>query len=539
MVKKSLAEQIASLSKPQTDFDIEDNEFNQQHDQSGSDKDGSDEFDESDDELEKQHYVKVNKSKLRSVHDDEENQAMLQGKYKGSKVDRSALIDGEDEEEEDEEEEVSGDDDGEVSGDDGELSGDDEELSGEEDVVSDVSDVSDDDEASGKDIDNESIKRSKLKSLMNNERKHIINRLSTSTITDSIKGYQILQQHKLFDSIIDSRLKIQKAITNSNQLPINHKAMIKSNELNLITDKTPTLINESIEKTYDLLDSIFQLRSKILSQDSIITKPPAKINPKKRSLESYLTSTNNYDAIITNYSKSVLNKWSMKISNSSGSTAINSNKFKSINQSADQQVENNLNDMERLIKKTKLNRRSIKPLAFDIIKKLQDDEQKKQEQEQDAEEDDEDLKNPDLPNNLNLNSKSSNSIIELNSIFDDEDFYRILLNDLVDKKIQSTNPSNGLTIAIKLAQKLSKLNKNIDTKASKGRKLRYHIQEEISNFETPHDGWKWNDDQIDEFFASLLGQKVNMNEIEETGGNDEEESDDDLMANNDGIKLFG
>ena len=73
------------------------------------------------------------------------------------------------------------------------------------------------------------------------------------------------------------------------------------------------------------------------------------------------------------------------------------------------------------------------------------------------------------------------------------------MNDLVDKKVQSSDPTTGITINLRSAQKVNKLKNNVDTKASKGRKLRYHIQEPIANFESSIGSWKWNDDQIDEF----------------------------------------
>jgi len=82
------------------------------------------------------------------------------------------------------------------------------------------------------------------------------------------------------------------------------------------------------------------------------------------------------------------------------------------------------------------------------------------------------------------------------------------------------------------------LKNNVDTKASKGRKLRFHVQEQIANFETSTGGWKWSDDQIDEFFASLLGQKVNMNE-DEVEEDEEEFSEREIEAESNGIRLFG
>lgn len=517
MGKKSLAEQIAALSKPQTDFDIEDSEI---ADGRFSGDENDSELEQSEDELKSEHYVKVSESGLRKKN----NRIQLGGKYQGSKVSREALFDDEAEESgEDEEDEEGEDEEDDVN--------DEEEEEEEEDEEEEIEGYDSDSGASmrsnsesedDEEDQEDDIKRSKLKNLLNQERKHIVNRLSQSTTTDAIKGYSILQQHKLFDSLIDSRLKVQKALTNSNLLPMSHEAL-KSEPLS--TDKTHKLIKKSIDHCYDLLDTIANFRSKLLAKDNISTKT---INPKKRSLSAYLESAQEYDSIVNLYRSSVLTKWSAKIQNSSGSTALNSGKFKAINQSAEQQVNNNLSDMERLVKRTKLNRRQVKPLALEYYLSTVAEA---------SDESDGEPQNPDLPSEEKASSK--NQTVELDTIFDDEDFYRVLLNDLVDKKIQSQNPANGLTIALRSAQKAHKLKKNIDTKASKGRKLRYHIQDQIANFETPHSGWKWSDDQIDEFFASLLGQKVNMKEDEDDDNEEEAEGEDeDLAIESDGIKLF-
>lgn len=60
MAKKSLSEQLSQLTKPQTEFDIEDNDlrdnvFNQDSEDNSESED--------DDQLKKEHYVDVSKSK--------------------------------------------------------------------------------------------------------------------------------------------------------------------------------------------------------------------------------------------------------------------------------------------------------------------------------------------------------------------------------------------------------------------------------------------------------------------------------------------
>ncbi|KAF8271594.1 apoptosis-antagonizing transcription factor [Lactarius quietus] len=68
-------------------------------------------------------------------------------------------------------------------------------------------------------------------------------------------------------------------------------------------------------------------------------------------------------------------------------------------------------------------------------------------------------------------------------VFDDTDFYQQLLRDKKSKK-------------------------HVDTKASKGRKLRYEVHEKMQNFMVPVPlaAGGWHEAQIDELFGSLLGK---------------------------------
>jgi len=51
------------------------------------------------------------------------------------------------------------------------------------------------------------------------------------------------------------------------------------------------------------------------------------------------------------------------------------------------------------------------------------------------------------------------------------------------------------------------MKKVVETKASKGRKLRYEIHEKLQNFMVPVPvRGTWHDEQIDELFASFMGK---------------------------------
>ncbi|CAH6720841.1 protein Bfr2p [[Candida] jaroonii] len=468
-MKRSLAEELSKI-KPVTDFDIE-NEAPESDEERVVEEGGKD------------HYVAVGKSKLRTE----------MPAYGGAKVSRSELFDKEDsfsgsegsdsELNVNEGSDIEGSDSGADLSDSGADLSDSEESDEEETngILHKSDSGSEDSEANSEADSDAEVDRSKLKQLMSKERQSIGKRIAQSAVNDALKGYTVSKQNKFFDSLIEVRIKLQKSLTNANLLPVNGDFDVEED-----------LKSEVEDKCFQLLDNLLTLRARFLE-----TEPKAI---KKRKLSSYSDATQTLDNQLNKERSIILNKWSNKVNNSSGSSALNASKFKLINQSAEQQVQNNLNDMERLKKRTFLNRSSITPLGY-VAEQSEDEDEEGEEREK-------------LAKN------------EIKQIFNDEDFYRILLNDLVDKKI--SNPTSNITL-LKTNQKALKNNKNIDTKASKGRKLKFSVQEPISHFETPVNT-KWDDYQIDEFFASLLGQKINMAEVESE--EDEEEEADD------GIRLF-
>ena len=105
-------------------------------------------------------------------------------------------------------------------------------------------------------------------------------------------------------------------------------------------------------------------------------------------------------------------------------------------------------------------------------------------------------------------------------IFDDTDFYQKMLRDIIDARGNVNGGEDWM-----ISQKQKKAKKKVDTKASKGRKLRfvatlpmwylltksifdrYEVHEKLQNFMVPVPvPGAWHDEQIDELFTSLLGK---------------------------------
>ena len=91
-------------------------------------------------------------------------------------------------------------------------------------------------------------------------------------------------------------------------------------------------------------------------------------------------------------------------------------------------------------------------------------------------------------------------------IFDDTDYYQQLLRDVIAARGGSDGQGGEQQWQIQQRERKAKRKKTVDTKASKGRKLRYEVHPKLQNFMVPVPvvGGDWHEEQIDGLFTSLL-----------------------------------
>ncbi|EJD48011.1 TRAUB-domain-containing protein [Auricularia subglabra TFB-10046 SS5] len=115
-------------------------------------------------------------------------------------------------------------------------------------------------------------------------------------------------------------------------------------------------------------------------------------------------------------------------------------------------------------------------------------------------------------------------------VYDDTDFYQSLLRDVIEAR--------GGAAAGGVGVKRKKVKKVVDTKASKGRKIRYTVHEKLQHFMVPIPtvtAGGWHDEQIDELFASLLGKNATATGPSKDGQTDAAST----VRVEDGFRLFG
>ncbi|KAM4795142.1 protein AATF [Rhinophrynus dorsalis] len=103
--------------------------------------------------------------------------------------------------------------------------------------------------------------------------------------------------------------------------------------------------------------------------------------------------------------------------------------------------------------------------------------------------------------------KSNSYIKDLDeNIFDDDDFYHQLLREVIEHKTSSIDPNDQVAMGRQwlAIQKLrNKIKKKVDTKASKGRRVRYHVHNKLVSFMAPIDHGAMNDDARTEIYQTF------------------------------------
>lgn len=369
---------------------------------------------------------------------------------------------------------------------DGGINGLESALEKEENGDSDDIDMDDEEFAANGDSDDTSISdgptepkaddRAALRKMMAEEQKTVAVSLSKAAKADVAKGRAIKHQCTTFDSLLNTRIKLQKALIATNSMDSSATG----------SDDHTKAIEAAEAAALRLWDTLSELRSSLQPSTS---KSPPLITTTSSNHSSFSPNLwkrmQDHEAVSIPKRRTNLTKWSQK---TNPSTALpRAGKF---SQTPSQQPLTSVLDQhlsspnaEKLVQKTRVPR-SCAPI------------------------------------------QASSRMHSDPSIYDDADFYTLLLRELVDQRmVDSTTtgaapfPTNGTSLP---SSRQFQVKKSVDTKASKGRKMRYTVHEKLQNFMAPVDLGSWGERQRAELFGSLLGRKVQMGEGEGVDGLDGE-----------------
>jgi protein AATF/BFR2 len=453
----------------------------------------------------------VGKSKLRK-----KEVVPLGPQYTGSRVSRDAVededsddpfarqYDVEDSDEEDEElgkglmngQKVSGNEEEMSSGDEDvnedqegleDEASDDEMLDGEEhdsddeDGESAFSDEDEDDEGEDEE-EGAADQTSKLREMMK-DTSLVTSAISQAAKSDVEKGQAIKRQRKTFDTLLNTRIRLQKALITTN-------SMVADKYLKESAPDAAIGAAESAALT--LLNNLTDLRSSLDEARTGQKRKRTAFTSDTPASEMWASIRASESGAFPNR-KAILEKWSVKTrgaSLSSGKGRLNT----TAQQTLTDVLASQLQDSTRLVARTRVPR-SCAPL------------------------------------------QSAANMPSSEKIYDDADFYGLLLKELLENRSNELNANGSASEFVVQAPwqvaREAKTKKIVDTKASKGRKLRYTVHEKLQNFMAPEDRGSWGDRQREELFGGLFGRRVGLGEDEDVHSEEE-----DVDVAEEGLMLF-
>ncbi|KAH9518795.1 hypothetical protein Btru_006297 [Bulinus truncatus] len=437
-------------------------------------------------------------------------------KYKGKKTSRKELYS----DEEFPENESSG---GEEDKSDSEEASDNSGFDDEEDDDNDENIASDDDDDASGDTDGNEM--SDADSAMDKEDVEV-NIVPQTKSDDREKGKAVSFQLGVWDELIKSRIALQKMVAACNRLPQADTWLDFNQDNNFRTEANN--VHSSVRK---LMSALLELQASLLtttqgssqtnggtsadSDEEITSESETEENgaPKKlkngmgsdeeemnldvssqaqqgKKQKRKLTLEEMEDTIskrhkdFQSFRNNTLSKWDEKTR--LAHVKIKAKNFAAFEMSVLKQIEQVLANRERLVRRLHQQRSFYRILGQHETSSNVNEGDKDTIEDWDDEQDVE----------LKLKQKSKQELPLNTEIIDDSDFYHVCLRDLIEmKQNEETDPVTASRQWLEIQRLRNKQKRKVDTKASKGRKIRYNVKEKLKNFMTPYDRSVWSDEQ--------------------------------------------
>ncbi|KAK2058214.1 TRAUB-domain-containing protein [Colletotrichum caudatum] len=372
-------------------------------------------------------------------------------------------------------------------------SGEDEDEDSDED-----SDVSDDDQP--RRMSSKADARAEQRKLMSESQKALAATISAAVQQDARKGLAVREQRKTFDGLLNIRIRLQKALVATNSFSAVEspsKDGDEEEEEEEEGEQNSEPYEAAEEAALKLLNTLDSFRASLLPAE--LAKQAAGAKRKRGDYDASTSSEAIWEGIreaeqrASKYRKKVLETWSAKTR--SANVEVKSRNLVSTQTSVVASIEDQLLNVDRLVKRTRTPR-SCAPAQ--VARKVNEDPE----------------------------------------VYDDADFYQLLLKELVEQRTSDTGGGGGAAAQPTVrwaAMKEAKTKKHVDRRASKGRKMRFNVHEKLQNFMAPEDRRAWEQDAIDRLFGTLFGQKM---ELSEQASDAEMEDDEDVDAEEAGLRLF-
>ncbi|KAL5200418.1 hypothetical protein ABZP36_021621 [Zizania latifolia] len=275
--------------------------------------------------------------------------------------------------------------------------------------------------------------------------KNILETLKQHRDDDVSRGQAVKNQKALWDKTLEMRFLLQKAFSTSNKLP---KEPVKS----IFCQN-----NQEVEQAYfDLLNSLKQTLVCMLElQEALLERN----HTAKDVIDTEISSDSNGEndewsgvqksqRRITLFRNSEIDKWQRKTQVTTGAAALKG-KLHAFNQNISDQVASYMRDPSRMINRMYLRKSTLGVFGEEV---------------------------GELGNTKEEHNEEGDP-----ELIDDSEFYHQLLKEF----LESCDAGASESAFYALRKQQHKKRKLVDRRASKSRKIRYHVHEKIANFMAP------------------------------------------------------
>jgi protein AATF/BFR2 len=263
------------------------------------------------------------------------------------------------------------------------------------------------------------------------------------------KAEHVKNQRKIWDVCMDLRIKMEKPLLAANRLPSKEEldSILKEGEDN---GELEAKMNQVQEKLASVLAKLERMRALLADESVEEDSSIDQMNFESEWQENIQPKLS--DAKSTHLED--IDKWSVKTQLAQGKLSKTKGSLKALNQSVSHQINAAIEDNSRLLQRSRTPRIPVQKIRT---------EDAQEEIDQSAE-------------SLELKADTE--------IFDDADFYHKLLKELVSAGSEAIAGCEIDNLNTTLESNSTK-KKPKDTKASKGRKVRYTVEPKLVNFMAP------------------------------------------------------
>ncbi|NP_001280458.1 protein AATF-like [Acyrthosiphon pisum] len=280
-------------------------------------------------------------------------------------------------------------------------------------------------------------------------------------MTDMEKAKVVIAHKEFYDNLLLLRIKLQKCLSLANTLPQDLDKITKEDKEECAYD--------TVKDLEQYLTMVVKYQTDLLAKNQnvkMIDKDKATMLTNKLNHKDFEHVLQAHHESFKPYRDETIQFWNERTKLASGKAAKSD--FSAFDQPTLLQIDQIMADKTRLIERTQ-----IKRSKYCIVG----------------------------------NPESINTDVD-QEIFDDDDFYHKLLRDYIENKTADITDSFQLGKQWLQLQKLrSKMKRKVDTRSTKGRKLRYTVHTKLMNFMAPNDQSSWFDEAKQDLYNFLFGKK--------------------------------